>query len=183
MCAIAPLLASQLFKTSAAGALEQNSHAMAWELIRVSLATAFVYLLGALSVEAAVCHTNVTKEAFPNCQLLSPSYALHWNVSGDFITMAISSDWSQGYLAIGISEGGGMKGADIVVVLPGDKPSIQDLFSEDYSFPTLDPQQDWVLVSVVSTVVQLVLHCTSHHRLFAKESVPISPCCDAHCNG
>jgi DOMON domain len=125
---------------------------MAIMLIRVCLATAFVCLLGALSVEAAVCYANVTKEAFPNCQSLSPSYALHWNVSGEYITLAISSDWSQGYVAIGISEGGGMKGADIAVVLPGDKPTVQDYFSEDFTFPVLDAQQDWQLVNVVSSI-------------------------------
>ncbi|KAJ3081408.1 hypothetical protein HK102_002360 [Quaeritorhiza haematococci] len=120
-------------------------------ILRLALFTAFSIAWQALDVFAAQCHTSpsLSKSRFPNCKLLSPSYALHWSVSEQdgYITFGIEAD-ATGWVGLGLSEQGGMFGADILAVEKGvqGKWVVNDYFSEKPGIPVRDEGQHHVLV-------------------------------------
>ncbi|MEW5300768.1 MAG: hypothetical protein WDW36_003674 [Sanguina aurantia] len=63
---------------------------------------------------------------FQHCDLLTPSLVLHWSVANGSITMGLEdANWTQGpgqgshWLGLGLSEGGSMAGADMMVLIKG----------------------------------------------------------------
>lgn len=103
---------------------------------------------------AASCYRSFTAAEFPNCKLLSSSYALHWKVdqAAGYITLALDVDGSRGWVAFGISEAGGMRGADIMVARKDPETGVftgEDYYSKDFVVPQLDESQDVTLVSAV----------------------------------
>jgi len=90
-------------------------------------------------------------EQFPSCVLfLDGKYALHWNAGNDTVTFGVQVGQTSGWFGLGVSEGGGMKGADSWVFSKnaGGQWTVNDRFSEDYVTPTDDASQD---VSISST--------------------------------
>ncbi|XP_033106239.1 DBH-like monooxygenase protein 1 homolog [Anneissia japonica] len=74
------------------------------------------------------------------------NFVLKWRVDGDYIFLEISAD-TNGYLAIGFSENGGMPGADIVAgwVKSGDV-FLSDRHATAYSKPDADKSDDYELL-------------------------------------
>ncbi|KAJ1550663.1 hypothetical protein HK096_005686, partial [Nowakowskiella sp. JEL0078] len=112
-------------------------------------------LLTILSVSkisfAAQCFSTFTTSNFTDCKLIAPKFALHWAVHNDIISLGIQADQgglsSANWFAFGLSEAGGMNGADIVVISKNDqnKWSVSDMFSSNQGTPVLDKTQDWNL--------------------------------------
>ncbi|KAJ3190624.1 hypothetical protein HK101_008527 [Irineochytrium annulatum] len=135
--------------------------------------TACAVLLGALvaflipAVASAVtdakveCHRSFSESQYPECRVLNDRVAFHWVVHGppsadaentvdpDRIAFAIetSVNLTSEWLALGLSDQGGMKGADLHVVQKTDgKWGMIDLYSSDYVAPGWDDEQDLVLL-------------------------------------
>ncbi|KXZ46095.1 hypothetical protein GPECTOR_47g372 [Gonium pectorale] len=96
-------------------------------------AAALLLVAGALfagGVSAASCYRSLSRSDFPHCALLSPAYALHWAVRGDNITLGLDADTGghpDSWLGLALSDAGGMKGADIIVVAgPSDQEGFDD---------------------------------------------------------
>ncbi|KXZ46096.1 hypothetical protein GPECTOR_47g373 [Gonium pectorale] len=84
----------------------------------------------ASGASAASCYRSLSRSDFPHCALLSPTYALHWAVRGDNITLGLDADTGghpDSWLGLALSDAGGMKGADILVVAgPSDQEGFDD---------------------------------------------------------
>ncbi|KAJ3220848.1 hypothetical protein HDU81_011137 [Chytriomyces hyalinus] len=115
------------------------------------------FLLTALAAftaaNAAVCYNQLSATEFPNCAALSPTVALHWALNASHITFGVDADVpsnSMYWFAIGISEMGGMFGADIWMLtrVPGNQSYVMmDLFSKTTVRPVPDSEQDVVLLT------------------------------------
>ncbi|KAJ3063264.1 hypothetical protein HDU98_000915, partial [Podochytrium sp. JEL0797] len=71
-------------------------------------------------IAAAACYENLPQSTFPNCVLIAPNYALHWAVNSSVIVFGVSVDVpssSNYWVGLGISQMGGMYGADIWMLL------------------------------------------------------------------
>lgn len=59
-------------------------------------AGALLLLVGPGGASAAACYRALPRSAFPHCQLLSPTFALHWRVDSDLasgnITLGLDAD-------------------------------------------------------------------------------------------
>ncbi|KAI8802854.1 PHM/PNGase F domain-containing protein [Cladochytrium replicatum] len=80
----------------------------------------------------------------------------YWTLSSDLATIniGVASNNSAGWLAVGFSETGGMKGADIAlgyVNATSSKFVLEDRFAEDFAKPALDAHQDITLTGSWST--------------------------------
>ncbi|KAJ3277807.1 hypothetical protein HK104_002963 [Borealophlyctis nickersoniae] len=94
-------------------------------------------------VHAATCYSTLSKSDFPNCQLLDPRYALHWNVKDGEITFGATVDVDNAWFALGISENGGMRGADITIISAVNGTlRATDCWAETYGPPQIDQQQN-----------------------------------------
>ncbi|KAJ3307889.1 hypothetical protein HDU76_004290, partial [Blyttiomyces sp. JEL0837] len=114
-----------------------------------TLTIALSTLLNAFpAVLAADCKARFTD--FTNCALLTPQYALHWNISTDAktITFGVDVDTTNQWVGLGISDRGGMRTADIWILRQFANGSyyIQDSFSTDFQTPSADAQQDVTLI-------------------------------------
>jgi len=69
--------------------------------------------------------------------------ALHWKIVGEQIMLAVGATTS-GWLGFGLSESGGMKGADMFLYTVRDN-TLEDGYSSYYSRPFEDTCQDWKL--------------------------------------
>ncbi|GLI64570.1 hypothetical protein VaNZ11_007891 [Volvox africanus] len=99
---------------------------------------------------AASC--GETRPDFHECSLLSPSVALRWRDDGDAISIAMEVDGTWDWLGFGLSEAGGMEGADIAVIrrnlTDGTSWWIGDYWSNAFRMPALDTgNQDVYLLS------------------------------------
>jgi len=74
----------------------------------------------------------------------SDELALHWKIEAGEIFMAVAIGTS-GWLGVGISESGGMKGADMFIFNAKSNELI-DAYSTDYKKPEDDVCQDWKLI-------------------------------------
>ena len=89
-----------------------------------------VLLLAALAadtrgVHAATCHSSFSKEAYPYCQLLSPTFALHWRDDVTSVEFAADVDGTWRWLGLGIGESAGMLAADIMLVRRSSASSVE----------------------------------------------------------
>ncbi|KAG2487971.1 hypothetical protein HYH03_013411 [Edaphochlamys debaryana] len=133
-------------------------------LLAAALALAVLAPRGAL---AASCYRSLSRDDFPHCTLLSPLFALHWRVAGPpgpgaNITLGLDADtggYPDSWLGLGLSDGGGMIGADIIVVAGPVGASAGpaagrfggwralDLHSVEFGTPQRDESQDVTLLS------------------------------------
>ena len=60
------------------------------------------------SALGAECWSKLSKDTFPNCKVIEPRYALHWNTKDGKITFGATVDVDNAWFALGISENGGM---------------------------------------------------------------------------
>ncbi len=83
-------------------------------LYRTSLlllaSAAALLLVGPGGASAAACYRALPRAAFPHCQLLSPTYALHWRVDSDLaggnITLGLDADTGGGSRGLGYGGAG-----------------------------------------------------------------------------
>lgn len=99
--------------------------------------------------ESAACYRSVNITDFPHCKLLSPEYALHWSVKGQYLTVALDTDFEYPWVGFGVSEAGGMSGADQWVAYRDSNGTWQvgDYHSSRPGEPELDTAQNVRLVS------------------------------------
>ncbi|KAL6747241.1 PHM/PNGase F domain-containing protein [Haematococcus lacustris] len=95
-----------------------------------------------------------SRAEYPFCKRLSPEYCLHWRVDAGFVTFAIAVAGKYKMVGLGISNSGGMMGADIMIlkkqesITAGSTWQIGDYFSTEEEAPVLDEQQDYNLLSI-----------------------------------
>ncbi|PNH04336.1 MOXD1 1 [Tetrabaena socialis] len=117
-----------------------------------ALAALLLVLAAAGGASAARCYASLSAADFPHCSLLSPSFALHWAVRGGNVTLGMDADTGGGpdaWLAVSLSEGGGMHGADMIIVAGGGAEGgwrVIDAHSLEFAVPLKDTQQDVSLV-------------------------------------
>jgi DOMON domain/Copper type II ascorbate-dependent monooxygenase, N-terminal domain len=74
--------------------------------------------------------------------------AVHWRVDESYLYVAVAARAQDGWLALGIAEAGGMKGADIVLFESSKASTLTDMYVLDERLPLVDACQDWTLVRV-----------------------------------
>lgn len=81
-------------------------------------------------------------DKYPNEALMGENQqvALHWKIDGDVLRFAVAVEAS-GWVSFGISESGGMKGADMMMFTAKDK-ALVDAYSVEYERPTEDTCSD-----------------------------------------
>ncbi|KAJ3047239.1 hypothetical protein HK097_000103 [Rhizophlyctis rosea] len=120
--------------------------------ISALLATTLVSLLSLTPhrTYAATCHSDLSKTDFPNCLLLESRYALHWSVDEKLaeITFGVTVDVDNAWIGFGLSENGGMRGADIYVISPEreGKLGVRGYWADGPGVPALDTQQNAKIV-------------------------------------
>ncbi|KAJ3063263.1 hypothetical protein HDU98_000914 [Podochytrium sp. JEL0797] len=133
-------------------------------MIKTLIPIAVIWISSFVSeIASAACYASLPQSTFPNCVLIAPNYALHWAVNSSVIVFGVSVDVpsNQNYwVGLGISQMGGMYGADVWMLLKNATTGayyMQDSFATNPSTPTIDPEQDVILLtppppSNVSTV-------------------------------
>jgi hypothetical protein len=79
-------------------------------------------------------------------------FALHWKIDQHQINMAVAVG-TMGWVGFGISETGGMKGADMFLYTAADN-ALVDAFSTDYMRPFEDTCQDWQLQNATLGILE-----------------------------
>ncbi|KAI9347717.1 PHM/PNGase F domain-containing protein [Obelidium mucronatum] len=108
---------------------------------------------GISSVLAASCFSNLSSKQFTNCQVIAPTFALHWTANSSVIVFGVDVDIpsnSNSWVGLGVSQMGGMFGADLWILLKNSttgKYYIQDSFASSTLTPVADVQQDAFLLT------------------------------------
>lgn len=76
--------------------------------------------------------------------------AMHWDILNDTIKLGIVVE-ATGWAAFGISETGGMRGADVMYYESSSDELFDAFVSDGYVKPSVDDSQDWSLQSVIKT--------------------------------
>lgn len=137
-------------------------------------------LAAAPMARAATCYANLHMQAYPSCQEVSATVALHWAVADGEITFGIDADGEWSWFGLGISEGG-MMGADIwVAANEGDSWVARDYFAERFTMPAADKQQDVMLKSVTrhagATLIEMrrpLVTCDAQDRAVADDAAQV----------
>ncbi|KAJ3240510.1 hypothetical protein HDU78_002270 [Chytriomyces hyalinus] len=120
------------------------------QLSLTALAAAAVALL-LPSVAATVCYANFNETEFPHCSLIDNNFALHWAINNATSPASIvfgvdvnASAFSDPWVGLGISENGGMSGADLWILKKNASGSyvIQDSYALTAGYPIPDTRQD-----------------------------------------
>eukprot|EP00163_Fabomonas_tropica_P020690 TRINITY_DN36597_c0_g1_i1.p1 TRINITY_DN36597_c0_g1~~TRINITY_DN36597_c0_g1_i1.p1 ORF type:complete len:591 (-),score=114.94 TRINITY_DN36597_c0_g1_i1:122-1894(-) len=93
---------------------------------------------------------SLSKSTYPNCQVLSNNIAFYWraDTTGKVLYGAVHALRIHGWVAIGFSADGAMRGMDALVYRQVQgKYVLEDRWSDDFTAPTLDESQDATLVS------------------------------------
>ncbi|KAJ3209241.1 hypothetical protein HDU67_006303 [Dinochytrium kinnereticum] len=121
---------------------------------RILLSCAVFLLCSVQEANGATCYSRLSRNDFQRCQLITPALALHWSIASDNSTITFGVDIdvassSNKWVAIGISEMGGMKGADIYILRQHENGTyyMQDSFSSDFATPIADASQDAILLT------------------------------------
>ena len=72
--------------------------------------------------------------------------AVFWKIDGEDITFAVAVK-ATSWVALGISEAGGMLGADVALFRASQKTLVDSYILESRSAPLTDDSQDWTLLS------------------------------------
>ncbi|KAG2445195.1 hypothetical protein HYH02_008663 [Chlamydomonas schloesseri] len=114
---------------------------------------AIVLALASASVNAAKCYQYLSQQDYPNCLQLDSNLVLHYRTVFDDgvenLELAPDGDGYMSWVAIGISDVG-MNGVDMNVIIratEGYNWIAADYFTANYSMPTLDMEQNAVLVA------------------------------------
>jgi hypothetical protein len=91
-----------------------------------------------------------TNPSLPYCVELSSNVVTQWSISNDTITLNHTVQTpGVSFLALGLSETGSMKGADMFVLTgPAPQWTLTDRFSEGFYAPEIDAHQDLALHGV-----------------------------------
>jgi Copper type II ascorbate-dependent monooxygenase, N-terminal domain/DOMON domain/Copper type II ascorbate-dependent monooxygenase, C-terminal domain len=76
--------------------------------------------------------------------------AIHWNIDNNQIHIAVAAR-ATGWLAFGLSENGGMRGADVVIFTAANNHTLRDAHVLQELYPISDDCQNWELIN--STVL------------------------------
>lgn len=109
-----------------------------------------IALLGALWVSHAdySCQdTDAAFASFSNCQVAVPGVlSLRWKYTNDAVTIAVDAK-AAGWVAVGLSDNGGMYGADVWVFRTvNGRDILEDRFSDAFATPKLDAVQNLQLL-------------------------------------
>jgi hypothetical protein len=72
--------------------------------------------------------------------------AVHWSIEGDSIFLAVAAR-ATGWLGFGLSENGGMQGADMVIFTAAEPDELSDSYVMEERFPLKDDCQSWSLLN------------------------------------
>jgi len=103
---------------------------------------AIVFVLLCIPTVSLAALNNI---AFTRSQQLDSDFLLRWTIEDGQIRIGIEAT-AAGWVGFGITEAGGMKGADIVYFEAGSG-NLVDAHALEYSMPLADVCQDWVLLS------------------------------------
>ena len=90
------------------------------------------------SYTAAVCYNASSPDT-------TQGVAVHWKLDDENIHLAFAAR-ATGFVSVGISENGGMKGADLVIFETANPGKLRDAHVLDAFLPVDDVCQDWVFV-------------------------------------
>jgi hypothetical protein len=90
------------------------------------------------SYSSAVCYNATSPDT-------TQGVAIHWRLDDSNIYIAVATR-ALGWAAFGLAEGGGMKGADVVIFETANPGEIRDAHVLDKRIPVDDNCQDWVYV-------------------------------------
>jgi hypothetical protein len=91
------------------------------------------------SYTSAVCYNATSSD-------LTQGVAVHWRLDDDYIYLAVAAR-ATGFLGFGLAEGGGMRGADLVIYETANPGKLRDAHVLDAFNPVDDVCQDWVFVA------------------------------------
>jgi hypothetical protein len=72
--------------------------------------------------------------------------AVHWSIEGDSIFLAVAAR-ATGWLGFGLSENGGMQGADVVIFTAAEPDALTDSYITEVRFPVKDDCNNWSLLN------------------------------------
>lgn len=126
---------------------------------------------------AISCYTKLSRSAFPDCLLVSPSYALLWRIDGDNVTFGVEVDGAPGWVGLGVSEAGGMYGADITTIIKSNDGSwiVTDRFARMPGVPAADAKQDVVLLSIEQDLSSTAAQLTRSLKACGDDDMSIYP--------
>jgi hypothetical protein len=107
-----------------------------------------VLVCAAASTAVAISCKDSRSASLPNCMELAPNVVLNWGVTGGNITFNYTTVAPGiGWMALGMSETGSMKGADMFVVQQqGGKWALTDMWATGFVRPVADKQQNLALL-------------------------------------
>ncbi|CEL93840.1 unnamed protein product [Vitrella brassicaformis CCMP3155] len=119
-------------------------------MIWLSLAAVLVALLPSTPIALECNAPNAgALSSIPHCVPLSDEAIFYWRFDDSRGKIQLGGHFkAAGWVGLGLSANGGMKGADIIVVREGSNGTyvVEDMFSTDYAMPTLDAQQNVELI-------------------------------------
>ncbi|KAJ3271672.1 hypothetical protein HDV01_006451 [Terramyces sp. JEL0728] len=120
--------------------------------------TAAILSLGVAAIQSPASWIPFQTDSFTSHQTLATNnnktIELFWTVDSgkQSITFGVASQNGAGWLALGTSDAGGMVGADIWLgYTQNSKFVLEDRFSANYEYPSLDASQDVTLLSSYQT--------------------------------
>lgn len=110
--------------------------------------TVLVLVCTAASTAFAITCADTRSAKLPNCLELAPNMVVHWGVAGGNITFNHTTVAPGiGWMALGLSETGSMKGSDMFVVQQqGGKWTLTDMWATGFVRPVADKQQTLALL-------------------------------------
>jgi len=125
-----------------------------------------VFLLLVVTLLVTFCNGECQQGAnfagidFSRCQKLDDNYDVYWNVQNNDLTLALHQrKFPQGWVGIGTSVNGGMRGADIAIArMVKGEYVLEDRFVPGLEGePKVDAHQDLKLISAISSEDSLVV--------------------------
>lgn len=140
--------------------------------LRLALwAVALVAVLGQPS--PSITCTQLKSARYPNCVQLARNVVLQWKATNDSITFNHTTlSPGLGWMGLGLSETGSMKGADMFIVQqqPNGAWSVADHWASGFQRPVEDKQQDLVLLGVMHQPDKGLLSAAYKRRLHTCDS-------------
>jgi hypothetical protein len=85
--------------------------------------------------------------------------ALHWSIEGDSVFLAVAAR-ATGWVGFGLSENGGMQGADLVLFTAAEPDKLSDSYVLEERVPVKDDCQNWTLLNSKSEGGFLIFEAT-----------------------
>jgi DOMON domain/Copper type II ascorbate-dependent monooxygenase, N-terminal domain len=127
------------------------------------------------SYTAAVCYNASSPDT-------TQGVAVHWKLDDENIHLAFAAR-ATGFVSFGISENGGMKGADLVIFETANPGKLRDTHVLDAFLPVDDVCQDWVFVDshedggflIVEVSRKLDTMDTQDHKIINDVDIAVPP--------